>query len=243
MKQAETPAAAPANRAEAKVIRRPAHARRDCWNHIGVAGDGTCPELAQVIHCRNCPVYAAEGRAFFDRPPPEDYAAEWAARLASPEDEARADRLPSVVVFQIGTEWLALPTALFREVTEPRPVHRIPHRSNGVLLGLVNIRGEIQLCVSLGEVLGLEKAPVEQIGNVPGCKRMLVMARKGETWVFPVAEVEGARRFNGADVMSAPVTIEKAYPSFTRSIIQWGDKHVAQLDEAAVFDALMRSVS
>ncbi len=31
----------------------------DCWNRIGVRGDGSCPELKRHIHCRNCPVYSA----------------------------------------------------------------------------------------------------------------------------------------------------------------------------------------
>ena len=31
----------------------------DCWNKIGVRGDGSCPELKQHAHCRNCPVYAS----------------------------------------------------------------------------------------------------------------------------------------------------------------------------------------
>ena len=31
----------------------------DCWNRIGVRGDGSCPELKQYVHCRNCPVYSA----------------------------------------------------------------------------------------------------------------------------------------------------------------------------------------
>ena len=31
----------------------------DCWNRIGVLGDGSCPRLAEHIHCRNCPVHAA----------------------------------------------------------------------------------------------------------------------------------------------------------------------------------------
>jgi Magnesium chelatase, subunit ChlI len=43
---------------------------RDCWNQIGVFGDGTCPELAKVIHCRNCPVYAAGGRSLLLIGPP-----------------------------------------------------------------------------------------------------------------------------------------------------------------------------
>ena len=40
----------------------------------------------------------------------------------------------------------------------PRPVHRIPHRSNDVLIGLVNLRGQLQLCVSLHGLLGVEVA-------------------------------------------------------------------------------------
>ncbi len=44
----------------------------DCWNRIGVNGDRSCPELTSFVHCRNCPVFAAAARSFFDRPAPED---------------------------------------------------------------------------------------------------------------------------------------------------------------------------
>ena len=47
--------------------------RTDCWNHIGVSGDGTCPELVKVVHCHNCPVYAAGGRSLLEREPPAEY--------------------------------------------------------------------------------------------------------------------------------------------------------------------------
>ena len=40
----------------------------DCWNHIGVSGDRSCPELNTFIHCRNCPVYR-RGRPDLLRPP------------------------------------------------------------------------------------------------------------------------------------------------------------------------------
>ncbi len=53
-----------------------------CWNRIGVSGDRSCPELPSFVHCRNCPVFAAAARAFFDRPAPEGYLAEWARWLA-----------------------------------------------------------------------------------------------------------------------------------------------------------------
>ncbi len=54
----------------------------DCWSHIGVSGDRTCPELSSVIHCRNCPVFTTAARTFFDRPAPEGYLADWSHWLA-----------------------------------------------------------------------------------------------------------------------------------------------------------------
>ena len=39
----------------------------DCWNKIGVRGDGSCPELEKHIHCRNCPTYTAAASMLLDR--------------------------------------------------------------------------------------------------------------------------------------------------------------------------------
>ena len=64
----------------------------DCWSHIGVSGDRTCPELSSFIHCRNCPVFATAARTFFDRPAPEGYLAGWSRWLAKSgrdEDDER----------------------------------------------------------------------------------------------------------------------------------------------------------
>src|SRR3954471_24347257 len=58
----------------------------DCWNQIGTSGDGSCPELRTHVHCRNCPVFAAAARAFFDRPAPGGYLGEWPRSLAKSEE-------------------------------------------------------------------------------------------------------------------------------------------------------------
>jgi chemotaxis-related protein WspD len=129
-------------------------AQGDCWNTIGVRGDRSCPELTQVVHCQNCPVFAAAGRRFLDAPSPPGYLEEWTERLAAPVEEAAAD-LESVLVFRLADEWLALPVAVLVEVTTPRPVHRVPFRA-GLLAGLVNIRGELYLCAHLVKLLGIE---------------------------------------------------------------------------------------
>ena len=35
----------------------------DCWNTIGIRGDGSCPELARLAHCQNCPVYVTAAQS------------------------------------------------------------------------------------------------------------------------------------------------------------------------------------
>ena len=54
-----------------------------CWNQIGVQGDATCPELPKVVHCRNCPVYAAGGRALLTDFYLANLAAKHSAKLAT----------------------------------------------------------------------------------------------------------------------------------------------------------------
>src|SRR4051794_38534309 len=89
----------------------------DCWNRIGVSGDRSCPELAGFIHCRNCPVFASAARAFFDRPAPEGYLAEWNERLASaPATTAIDEATVSLLIFRLQDEWLALGTGVVVEV-------------------------------------------------------------------------------------------------------------------------------
>ena len=94
----------------------------DCWNHIGVSGDRSCPELNTFIHCRNCPVFATAARIFLDRRAPEGYLADWSRWLADSTGEARGDEAErdddhallhgeavSVLIFCLGEEWLASP--------------------------------------------------------------------------------------------------------------------------------------
>ena len=215
----------------------------DCWNQIGVSGDGTCPELAKVIHCRNCPVYAAGGRSLLEREPPADYLREWTQALAEAKDEDQGDNTLSVLIFRLGREWLALPTHVCQEVAEMRPIHTLPHRSGPVLLGLVNIRGQIRLCVSLRELLGL--APADDSArttnhNNPRC--LVVIAGDSDHWVLLVDELHGIQRFHLNAVREAPVTVAKAAPGLTKGVINWRDKGVAYLDDALLFLALRKEV-
>ena len=136
----------------------------DCWNKIGVKGDRSCSELPKYVHCRNCPVFTAKGQRLFERDPPPGHLAEWTKRLAEPEVAIEQGTV-SVLVFRIGEEWMAADIALLVEIGEMRPIHTIPHRTNEILSGLVNIRGELELCVSLGGLLGIKSELLSRIGT------------------------------------------------------------------------------
>ena len=205
----------------------------DCWNHVGVRGDRSCPRLPPVVHCQNCPVYSAAGRRFLDAPTPTGYLDEWTERLAPPLEEEPAD-LVGLLIFRLADEWLALPLSALLEVTATKPIHRVPHRA-GILAGLVNIRGELTLCAHLRKVLGL---PAPEAGAAPPAGRMLVIRRDSERWVLGVDSVERVHRLPLAEVGVPPATIGRATGHLTRGVFAWENRSVGLLDEERLFDAL-----
>lgn len=213
----------------------------DCWKKIGLWGDSSCPELEKFSHCRNCPVYSAAGIQMLDRALAPDYLEEWTELLARPK-RARITGTKSVVIFRIGAEWLSLPAQVFQEVGERRVCHSLPHRDRKILLGLVNIRGELLVCASLGELLGLESQsakPKEKQHLV--YERLLVVAREGHRLVFPVHEVYGIHRYHPTELKEVPATVSQATAKYSRGVLTWQDKSVGCLDDELVFYTLNRS--
>lgn len=208
-----------------------------CWNRIGVRGDRSCPELAKVTHCHNCPVFAAAGRRFLDAPSPADYLDEWTVRLADPEDRAALDQ-HSVLVFRLGDEWLALPVGVLVEVTRPRTPHRIPHRG-GLLAGMVNIRGELHLCVRLDLLLGVATTSETRPNPNP---RLIVIRRESEGWAFAADEVDQVHRVPGRSLNPPAPTLSRALTKLTRGVFTLGNRPVGLLDDARVFQTIRERV-
>ena len=209
----------------------------DCWNRIGISGDRSCPELAVHTHCRNCPVYGSAARQFFDRPAPEGYLTGWGGQLAAPVEASDSKDL-SLLIFRLGGEWLALRTRVVVEVTTPRPVHRIPHRSDDVLTGMINLRGRLQLQVSMRGLLGVGGGGGEG-GAQPGATaRLVVVEREGHTWVFEADDVLGVHRFARSRLGGVPSTLANPANSFSQAVINWRDRSIGYLDDERVFGAL-----
>ena len=215
---------------------------QDSWNTLGVWGDSKCPELVKHVHCRNCPVYSAAAVKMLDTELPSQYLDEWTAHFAQPKAITEADT-HSVVIFRMHAEWFALPTAIFLEVCDLRPVHSLPHRRSRVVLGLVNVRGELVICVSLAELLGLERVPESKKSKSPAThERLLVVNRERSRYVFPVQEVHGILRFHQHDAREAPATLARATATYTRGVLTWQDKSVGWLDDQLLFHSLNRSL-
>jgi chemotaxis-related protein WspD len=179
---------------------------------------------------------SAAGR-LLDRHLPEGYLA-GTTEVVSTDRRTADTGTESILIFRIGLEWLALPTRIFQEVTEPGGIHRLPHRGN-ILRGLVNVRGELLLCVALDVMLGLEKSP-EGIGpkDETTTRRLLVCNRKGSLLAFLVSEVHGVHQFHPRDLKEVPATLAKAAANFTIGVLHWKEGTVGCLDDELLFYAL-----
>jgi chemotaxis-related protein WspD len=213
----------------------------DCWNRIGVHGDSSCGELREHVHCRNCPVYSAGAAGLLDGSPPGDYLQERTAHFARPT-AIDATETRSVVIFRVGSEWLALPTTVVVEVANLLPIHSLPHRQNGIVLGLGSVRGELLICVSLREVLGVAAAAEQRTDGATAHRRVLVIRREDVRAVCPVDEVHGIHRFHSKDLKEVPTTVARAAVNYSTALLAWRQHAVAMLDAELLFYTIKRSL-
>ena len=170
-----------------------------------------------------------------DRPVTDDVLAANAALVAGATD-AKRGRTAGMLVFQIAEELAALPAILLQRVTpiaRPRP---IPHRSNGVIRGLCNIRGELVLCADLHAMLGLS-APAtapETLDPASDPRRMIIIGPAGDSWAFEVDGLVGVEPIDIEDIRSPPVTVEYALGAFTTGIVRIDGRCVTVLDGESI---------
>ncbi|MFV3304074.1 chemotaxis protein CheW [Pseudomonas sp. NY15181] len=210
----------------------------DCWNRIGVRGDKSCAQLAEHIHCRNCQVYAAAAIRLLDR-----YSLGDESAVRAPQaDEAAPEVGCAYLIFRLGDEWLGLPTRALAEVASESAVHSLPHQRSPALLGVANVRGTLVACISLGELLGLDRRAVATEGRrvVP---RMLILAAPSGPVLSPVDEVDGIHALDSAAVVAASGQSLAANDRFTHGVLQWSGRSVRLLDPEALLEAATRSLA
>lgn len=213
-----------------------------CWKQMGTWGDASCPELVRHVHCRNCPHYSSMASRLLDRPLPPGYREEWSGHFIE-KKAAVSLRTDSYVAFRIGDEWLGLPTRALQEVAPPRPVRTVPHRRQGVVLGLVNVRGELVLCACLRTALWTGDDP--GAGATPATaarQRLLIADREGERFAFPVDQVQGILHLHASDLREVPATVGRHPQNCLTGLVSWQGRSIGLLDDSRLFQLLNRSL-
>lgn len=207
-----------------------------CWKVIGVFGDKSCESLNEYLHCKHCPVYSSAAREFFDREIPPEFMDVWTETLSHKKEMIEKGDL-SVTVFRLGTEFLAIPTDAFLVAVEIKPVHFVPFRTNRTFRGLVNIDGELLLCFSLENLLGLTRTAVQVTEGKAVYNRMVAVRGANERIVFEVDEVVGVTRISSSAIKKLPSTAQKAGEIFSRGIFEVFGFSAALLDEHKVCES------
>lgn len=201
----------------------------DCWNKVGINAGNKCEQLKQYLHCRNCPSFGNAARTIMRRPVSAEYRQDWARHFAQVEDD-RSVATESVVVFRIGHEWLALPTRVFVSVADAAPAHRLPHRNEPGLLGIVNVSGKLYPCIALSELMSIDlHQPYEQSGR-HAYPRLIVVQAGRQTVALPVHDVHGIERCRSADMLAPPSTVSRGVAHYLAGVIGIGGMQAGYLD-------------
>ncbi|MCF6336383.1 MAG: chemotaxis protein CheW [Gammaproteobacteria bacterium] len=182
----------------------------NCWNTIGVwsCARKKCDKLTEYIHCRNCPVFLEVGHSVFEKVAPSGYLSQWRKEISAKKNVDNP-RNNSVLVFRVGHEWFALPSVILGEIANERIIHRIPRNMNRFISGIVNINGEIKVCYSLSELLGLSSVNGEnKKEDNYNPRRLIVINLDEKDYVFLVDEVKGLYLYGDSDLLSVPSTLD-----------------------------------
>jgi chemotaxis signal transduction protein len=146
----------------------------------------------------------------------------------------------STFIFRLGAEWLGLTTGMIDEVIERRAIHSLPHRREGIVRGLVNVRGQLTICVALEPLFQLDATGSSRGHDSLLGRRLVVIASQGQRVAFEADEVHGSHRYDPADVKQAPSTVAHSMSTFATGVLAWGDRRVGLLDGELVLHALNR---
>lgn len=207
---------------------------RHCWSAEGIWGDASCPELAERVHCYNCPVYSEAGKKLFDRRIPVEYIDEWSDEISASANDVPKNGI-AFFLFKCAGENLALPMSAVSEGGHDRFIHRIPHKAEGVISGLVNINGELVIAV---DIAGLLNIPRENVGDGESVK-MIVCSSGDDRFVFRVEKIAGMALVEPDALTNVPITLEKSLGGFVEKMFDYNSQRYGVID----FELLVHAIT
>lgn len=213
-----------------------------CWDNIGVYGSGICEFLDDYHHCKNCPVYAISGRNLLEREITTEQIREWTSAISLPKESDSRNRI-SLVIFRIADEWLGLNTNIFQEAVVQKFIHFVPSRTNDYFHGIINVNGELLMCISLAKLVNLPNVlSSDSNGKNKEFKNILIIFDKSNRYSFPADEFLGVSSISNEELTNPPLTISKADNTITNAIISYKGKTISIIDEQKLFSLINRKV-
>jgi len=213
----------------------------DCWNKIGVwrQDHDVCPLLSKVVHCRNCETYINAGLALLDRELPESYTDDTTKTFNIAAQDKNIEQV-SCLIFRLGHEWHAIKTVILNEICEISDIHSIPHNKNSILEGLVNIHGEMEICISLAQLI-IKQKPDNNDNKTRS--RLVVIKLNSGKYAFKACEVMGIYPINTTTLLSPPSTITNANQQLTESIFEFNNQSIGLIDISYLDTALIGAIT
>lgn len=179
----------------------------------------------------------------FNRTPEKAYLREWAEVLAQPAENLQDSKETSVVIFRLADQWFSLPTLLFSEIASERTINKIPHQNHSILLGVVNLRGQLRLCFSMHRLLEVEQR-VDPIHNTlkKGYPRLLAITDGEEIWTFPVEEVDRVGEIDNSKISNVPVNVSNSQENCLKGILHLNRKKIHVIDQELFLVNLKRNL-
>jgi chemotaxis-related protein WspD len=180
-----------------------------------------------------------------DRPVQQEEIDSATAYYAAPPERGDV-ATSSCFVFRIGKEWLALPIAMLDEVVGTRATHALPHRRGPVKVGLVSVRGDIIVHVSLAGLLGIAgdgEVEPDARSTPRVAPRIVVLAVPAGRIAVSVDEIAGFQSYNPEAARSVPSTLSQAHHSHAVAIFNAGERVIGLLDGERVTASLARALS
>lgn len=184
----------------------------------------------------------------FDRFPDPLYLEECTRQLAQPQEVVSEEvKESSFVVFRLSNEWFGLSALVFSEIATMRAVNILPHKMDPILLGVVNLRGQLCISFSLHVLLGLDEKEQETKSVEKRSKihysRLIAISYEKQIFTFPVDDVDSVFQFDLSKMMNVPVNISHSKENFLKGVVILQDKRINIINEEILFSTLLRRLS
>ena len=136
--------------------------------------------------------------------------------------------------------------ALLDEVVAARRTHSLPHRRGAVKIGVLSVRGDILVHVSLAGLLGIPDdaaAPASENSHRRSAPRVVVLADRRGRLAISVDEVMGIHRYDPVVLRPVPATLGQAMVSYASALLRSGDRIVGVLDGTRVLTSLSHALA